>query len=56
MYFVYSFLFCTDLILYGTAVEYAKNWYDIYITKPKFLSRREFITVYTANYLSRDSN
>lgn len=36
MYFVYSFLFCTDLIIYDTAIEYTKYWYDIYY-KIKFL-------------------
>lgn len=39
MYFVYSFLFCADLILYGTAIEYTKNWYDMYY-KNKILKKR----------------
>ena len=55
MYIICSFFFCTNLILYGTAIEYAKIGMT-YIVKTKFLSRGEFITSYTVNYLWRDSN
>jgi len=50
MYIICSFFFCTNLILYGTAIEYAKIGMT-YIVKTKFLSRGEFITSYTVNYL-----
>lgn len=35
MYFVYSSLFCTDLILYGSAMTY--------FIKTNFLSRKELL-------------